>query len=208
MYNNQYQNQTLETAQLTNPNLNTMNLNPQPTQMGQPYYPNPQLPQTGQPYNLNPQLPQTGQPYNLNSQIPPASQPLAQRTNPQAAPINNAPINNNTSGPITVTGPTTNITNKFELPAVKIDQTRTFIPPPPEFDPEPITMYCYVCKRQIRTQVTKKGNIRALLTAIGTCYCGYACYQCFSGKNVSCDCDDYEHKCPNCGTKLGVYYAM
>lgn len=199
MYNNQYQNRTLETAQLTNPNQNAMNLNPQPPQMGQPYYPNPQPPQMGPPYYPNPLPPQMGQPYNSNPQFSPANQPLTQATpNAPTAPVNNAVTNTTNSGSINI---------NVGLPQQIIKTTITH-PPLPSFDRESVTIKCPVCDNLVQTIIKKKTNMKALLTAIGTCYCGYACYQCFNGKEVTCECDDYEHYCPNCNHKFGVYYAM
>lgn len=193
MYNNQYQNQTLETAQLTNPNQNTMNLNPPPPKMGQPYYPNPQPPQMGQPYNSNPQF-------------PPASQPLTQGTpNVPTAPVNNAITNAANSGSINIAGPTINVGLPTPVIEKKITRARTILP---SFDRESLTIICPVCEGSVQTITKKKTNMKALLTAIGTCYCGYACYQCFNGKEVTCECDDYEHYCPVCNYKFGVYYAM
>ena len=190
MYNNQYQNRTLETAQLTNPNQNAMNLNTQPPQMGPPYYPNP-LP------------PQMGQPYNSNLQFSPANQPLTQVPNASTAPVNNAVTTTTNSGSINITGPTINV----EMPKaiIKTKRTHSIVP---SFGRESVTLFCPVCDKPVQTIIKKKTNMKALLTAIGTCYCGYACYQCFNGKEVTCECDDYEHYCPNCNYKFGVYYAM
>ena len=70
------------------------------------------------------QLPQIDHPYYLNPQLPPASQ-LYKLGNPnkRTTPVNNAPINHLTFGPITFTGPITNITNKVEITNIEITQT-------------------------------------------------------------------------------------
>ena len=205
MYNNQYRNQTLETAQLTNPNQNTMNLNPQPPQMGQPYYPNPQLPQMGQPYNSNPQFPQTNQP---NSYPPQVSQPYMQSNpNMQAIPVYNAPITVNPKiSPNIEISPNTQVNVEPKINITATEKVRKKYTPPPKFGPDSVTMLCPECNERISTETEKKYNIKAILTAIATFYVGLVAIQLCNNKGIGCE--DCEHSCPKCGTRLGAYYAM
>lgn len=146
-----------------------MNLNAQPPQNGQPYYPIPQPPQTGLPYYPNPQLPQRGKHYNSIPQFPPTSQPLTQGTpNVQTVPINNDPINTVTSGPITITGP--HIVNKVEMPqlADKTKRKPNFVP---LFERESPTLFYPVCEIEVPTKIKIKTNMKALLIAIESCNC-------------------------------------
>jgi hypothetical protein len=48
--------------------------------------------------------------------------------------------------------------------------------------------------------------MKALLIAIGTCYCGFACMQACNNKAI--DINDCEHSCPKCGNIIGTYYAV
>lgn len=67
-------------------------------------------------------------------------------------------------------------------------------------------MSCPNCSANITTRTEKSTNMKALLVAIGTCYCGYALMQICNDKNTSIS--DCEHFCPNCGKLIGVYYAL
>ena len=65
---------------------------------------------------------------------------------------------------------------------------------------------CPFCGENIKTEIHKSTNIKALLTAIGTFYIGFVLIQTCKDKPINCK--DCEHTCPNCGHIVGKYYAM
>ena len=83
--------------------------------------------------------------------------------------------------------------------------TTTYVPPE-GFSRESLTMSCPFCKKPIRTKIKKSTNMKALLIAIGTCFCGFACMQVCNNKAI--DINDYEHSCPNCSFIIGTYFAV
>lgn len=78
--------------------------------------------------------------------------------------------------------------------------------PPGDFRQESKIMRCPFCKKNISTNTKKSMNIKALLIAIGTCYCGFAIMQACNHKSISMN--DCEHSCPKCGRIIGTYYAV
>ena len=78
--------------------------------------------------------------------------------------------------------------------------------PPPKFSPESIRMECPHCRESISTNVEKVLNIKAILTAIGTCFVGFVCFQICNNKKIGFH--DYIHSCPNCGDEIGAYISM
>ena len=75
-----------------------------------------------------------------------------------------------------------------------------------DFTQEPKPMPCPYCKKNIVTNTKKSTNMKALLIAIGTCYCGFALMQVCNGKAININ--DCEHSCPKCGNIIGTYYAV
>ena len=82
----------------------------------------------------------------------------------------------------------------------------TVYEPPPKLDQESINMTCPFCKKPILTKVEKQFNIKAILTAIGTCFVGFVCLQICNNKTIGCQ--DSVHICPECNNKIGEYYIM
>ncbi len=82
----------------------------------------------------------------------------------------------------------------------------TVYEPPPKLDQESINMTCPFCKKPILTKVEKQFNIKAILTAIGTCFVGFVCLQICNNKTIGCQ--DSVHICPKCNKKIGEYYIM
>lgn len=74
------------------------------------------------------------------------------------------------------------------------------------FSQEPKPMVCPYCKKNIVTITKKSTNMKALLIAIGTCYCGFAVMQACNNKSININ--DCEHSCPKCGNIIGTYYAV
>ena len=85
------------------------------------------------------------------------------------------------------------------------DNGRPYVPIG-NFTQEPKNMNCPHCQKNIITKKKKKTTMKALLIAIGTCYCGFACMQACNDKAI--DIHDCEHSCPKCGNIIGTYYAV
>lgn len=66
----------------------------------------------------------------------------------------------------------------------------TFVP---YFDHESLTLFYHVCEIAVPNIIKKIINMKALLTALGSCYCGYACYQYCNCKEVGYDYKKYIH---------------
>ena len=128
--------------------------------------------------------PQTNQPYGT-----------------QINPIINPQINPNIN-----VSPNIVVNNETKLPPIEIKPQRTIMRAPIKVGTQPLTMQCPFCNEKIQTRINKTTNMKALLTAIGLCYCGFAGMQACNNKEVGCD--DCEHECPSCGYKVGNYYAM
>ena len=92
-----------------------------------------------------------------------------------------------------------------QAPQININPTRT-ITRAVNVESEPEIMICPFCNEKIETQVTTSINMKSILVAIVSCYVGLALFQICNKKKVGCQ--DAEHKCPNCGYKIGCYYAM
>lgn len=75
-----------------------------------------------------------------------------------------------------------------------------------DFTQDPKPMACPYCKKNIVTNTKKSTNMKALLIAIGTCYCGFAVMQACNNKSININ--DCEHSCPKCGNIIGTYYAV
>lgn len=125
--------------------------------------------------------------------------PMPVNTPQVAQPINQAnPIYNQNINP-------TVIINQKQ-PDVVIKTTKTFISEPIKFGPESMSTSCPFCKEVNPTVVKKNYNIKAILTAIGTCFVGFACLQICNNKEIGCQ--DSIHTCPKCNHNLGTYYIM
>ena len=75
-----------------------------------------------------------------------------------------------------------------------------------DFTQDPKPMVCPYCKKNMVTNTKKSTNMKALLIAIGTCYCGFACMQACNHKAININ--DCEHSCQKCGNIIGTYYAV
>ncbi len=89
---------------------------------------------------------------------------------------------------------------------VKSSQPTKRITIPIKFNPESITTDCPFCGKTINTDVKKTFNIKAILTAIGTCFIGFACLQVCNNKKISCH--DSIHTCPKCKGNIGTYHVI
>ena len=172
------QNQTLETNQLTNQTQNVINLN---------------TPQTNQP-NIVPNM------YNNPAYNPTFNPQFNPQFNPNVNPVISPNIN-----PTIVQKPTIEVKVDNAPKQIQVKSRRT-LTGPLKLGIESKRMVCPFCEETIDTETDRSTNIKALLTAIGTCYCGFALIQKCKGKPV--DCNDCEHSCPNCGHMIGKYYAM
>jgi hypothetical protein len=153
--------------------------------------------------NLNiPQMIQTP-----NMQVNPTNNPTFNQTfNPTSNPINNfIPTFNPQFNP--QFNPTINqpVNVNIHTPTPVIEKKTTFVPLP-KFGSEPTIMACPFCKKEIQTQVNKSMNIKAICTAIATFYVGFVLMQACNNKEIGCQ--DVEHSCPKCGSKIGAYLSM
>ena len=148
---------------------------------------------------------------NINLAIPKVNNPTmlpninnnpqnAQNFNPTFNPIISPQINP-VFNPHFENKPTINV----NMPKMEVKTTKTFIGVT-KFGSNPERMSCPNCHENIITRTEKSTNMKALLTAIGTCYCGFALFQICNGKDTSIN--DCVHYCPICGLKIGVYYAL
>ena len=143
-----------------------------------------------------------------NRTPPPIFQPnIAPNGNnqPQNTPVLNNQVNPVIS-PVFQNSPSINVNveNKFDKLEHKV--TRTHTPRLADLGPKSERITCPFCHEEVDTEISKSTNLKAFWTAIGTCYCGFACIQSCRKKEISCD--DVEHKCPNCQRIVGKYYAM
>ena len=178
-------NQTLETAPLTNNNIQNLNAPQMNPAMVNPMV-NPQM----NPAMVNPMMNPQMNPGMVNpTNAPQFNQNASHQVNPNISvspTITNAPN-------ITV-----NVTND------KPKRAKTFIPLDLGLDPETIT--CPHCEETITTDTKKIMNMKALLIAIGTFYVGLVLTQVIKGKSIGCE--DCEHTCPLCKRKIGKYNAL
>ena len=199
--------QTLETQQLANPKQNTINLTGTPM-----IQPNPRLNlnanQVNTPAfnaNTNPVISPAVNP-NINPVISPAVNPninpvISPAVNPNINPVISPAINPNIN---TVVNPVIN--NIVETPKLAVIRQKSYVVQY-HLDFKPIFVKsCPNCNEEITTRVEKSTNIKALCTAIWTCYCGFACLQAFRKKPISFQ--DVKHLCPKCGYNFGSYYVM
>lgn len=150
---------------------------------------------------LNLNAPTTNQPYLV---VNPNNNPqFNQNFNPQFNPIISPQINPVIS-PVIKNNPKLNIQIENKIPKVEIKTKRSFINV--DFGPESKRMVCPHCDELIDTKTKISMNMKALLTAIATCYIGFVVMQACNKKAISFD--DCEHTCPNCGITIGTYYAM
>lgn len=68
--------------------------------------------------------------------------------------------------------------------------------------PDPISVTCYFCKENIKTETECECNCLACCLCFFFC-CPYVCIQTCRGKSICCF--DEIHKCPHCGKILGKY---
>ena len=91
-------------------------------------------------------------------------------------------------------------------PAVVKEKPKRVIRAPIKLSPESITTVCPFCEETINTVVEKNYNIKAILTAIGTCFVGFACLQACNNKKIGFH--DSIHSCPNCKGNIGTYNVI
>ena len=163
--------------------------------------------------NIQNQTLETAQLANRTPNAMNLNQPQMQQPNMMVSPNNQPPISpvfNNQLQPtyshnievkpvITV-----DASQKFDKLEHKV--TRTHTTRLADIGPKSERMVCPFCQEDIDTEVKKTRNMKAFLTAIGTCYCGFAIFQMCRNKEVSCE--DVEHSCPNCKHIVGIYHVM
>lgn len=148
-------------------------------------------------------------PYQTNNQ---QMTQFANNTQNQLNPIIPQVIPNNSQlpGNPIQTVPTISIVNVGNMNQKKKDDDSSSghapYVPVGDFSQEPKSMACPYCKKKIVTNTKKSTNMKALLIAIGTCYCGFALMQVCNNKKINLN--DCEHSCPKCGNIIGTYYAV
>ena len=180
------QKQTLETNHLTNKIKNEINLDI------------PKINQT----NLAPNKNNTPKFTNFNPQLNPSFNPqLNPSFNPQFNPSFSSPFNPSFNP--SFNSPFNRSFNTQYSNTIKKKRVLTGFN---SLGIESKRIQCPFCEENIKTEIHKSTNIKAVLIAIGTFYIGFVLIQTCKNKPISCK--DCEHTCPNCGHIVGKYYAM